>query len=357
MNKKMSIPTLEGIEAKTLTSNRITTRVLFSGQAEGDPVLFLHGNWSCATWWEETMLALPDGFWGIAPDQRGYGEADQNQKVNGTRGAKDWVDDVVALLDFLNINKAHIVGCSLGGYSIWQLMRDYPKRILSATLVSPGSPYGFSGTKDEIGTPCYPDYAGTGGGIRNMELIQRVIDQDRGLESEFSPRSGVRSLFIHPFVPAREEAFLSSVLATHIGEQEIPGDYVPSPNWPFVAPGNWGPHNAISPKYMGDVNKIHDGRITAPILWIRGSHDQVISDQSTSDVGYLGMLGVIPGWPGEDIYPPQPMISQTRAVLEKYQAAGGSYKEIVIKDAAHIPFIEKPNEFNVILHSFLRSMA
>lgn len=353
----MSIPTLVGIEAKTLTSTRITTRVLFRRQAEGDPVLFLHGNWSCATWWEETMLALPDGFWGIAPDQRGYGEADQNQKVNATRGAKDWVDDVLALLDFLNINKAHIVGCSLGGFVVWQLMKDNPDRILSVTLVSPGSPFGFSGTKDEIGTPCYPDHAGTGGGVSNMELIRRVVDKDRTLESTFSPRASIRSLFIPPFVPPREEELLDSVFNVHIGEQDIPGDFRPSPNWPFVAPGIWGPHNATSPKYVGDVNKIYDDRITVPILWIRGSHDQVISDQSLSDIGYLGMLGVIPGWPGKDIYPPQPMISQTRAVLEKYQAAGGSYKEVVIRGAAHIPFIEKPDEFNAIFHSFLRSMV
>jgi pimeloyl-ACP methyl ester carboxylesterase len=353
----MSIPTLEGIEAKTLRTNRITTRVLFSGHAGGDPVLFLHGNWACATWWEETMLALPEDFWGLAPDQRGYGEADQEAKVNATHGPKDWAYDVAALLDHLNLEKAHIVGCSLGGYIVWQLMINYPNRILSITQINPGSPFGFSGTKDVDGTPCTADHAGTGGGIRNKELIQRVIDKDRSLESEFSPRSGIRSLFIHPFIPAREESFLSSVLATHIGERDIPGDFAPSQNWPFVAPGIWGPHNAVSPKYIDDVTKIYDGRITVPVLWIRGSHDQVISDQSTSDVGYLGKLGAIPDWPGEDIYPPQPMIRQTRAVLEKYKATGGSYQEVVIENAAHIPFIEKPDEFNRVFHSFLGSMV
>ena len=349
----MSIPTLDGIDSKTLTTNRITTRVLLSGKTGNNPVLFLHGNWSCATWWEETMLALPQGFWGIAPDQRGYGEADFNKKVDATCGAKDWVDDIASLLDFLNIEKAHIVGCSLGGYIIWQLMVDHPGRILSVTLVNPGSPFGFSGTKDIDGTPCHSDYAGTGGGTCNKEFIQRVIDQDRSLESEFSPRLSTRSLFIDPFVPKREEALLSSFLATHIGDQDIPGDYLPSANWPFVAPGNWGAYNAVSPKYAGEVAKIYDGRITVPVLWIRGSHDKVISDQSTSDVGYLGELGVIPGWPEEDVYPPQPMILQTRAVLDKYKAAGGTYEEVVIQDSAHIPFIETPAAFNAAFHAFL----
>jgi pimeloyl-ACP methyl ester carboxylesterase len=108
---------------------------------------------------------------------------------------------------------------------------------------------------------------------------------------------------------------------------------------------------------VSDVNNIYNGRITVPILWIRGSHDQVISDQSLSDIGYLGKLGAILGWPGDDIYPPQPMVSQIRGVLEKYQAAGGSYEEIIIQDAAHIPFLEKPEVFNAEFHSFLESLA
>jgi pimeloyl-ACP methyl ester carboxylesterase len=47
------------------------------------------------------------------------------------------------------------------------------------------------------------------------------------------------------------------------------------------------------------------------------------------------------------------MLSQTRAVLEKYAAAGGAYREVVIQDAGHVPFIEKPEEFNAALHAHL----
>jgi len=143
------------------------------------------------------------------------------------------------------------------------------------------------------------------------------------------------------------------LLSIHIGERDFPGDSVPSPNWPYVAPGVWGPANAMSPKYAGDVSKIYDGRLKVPVLWIRGSHDQVVSDASTSDPGFLGKMGVIPGWPGEDVFPPQPMLRQTRAVLEKYAAAGGSYREVVIQDAGHIPFIEKPQDFNAAFHAHI----
>jgi pimeloyl-ACP methyl ester carboxylesterase len=56
-----------------------------------------------------------------------------------------------------------------------------------------------------------------------------------------------------------------------------------------------------------------------------------------------------------DVYPPQPMLGQIRAVLEKYAAVGGSFREVVIEDAGHVPFIEKPEEVNAVLHGHLRS--
>lgn len=47
------------------------------------------------------------------------------------------------------------------------------------------------------------------------------------------------------------------------------------------------------------------------------------------------------------------MLGQTRAVLERYAATGGCYEEVVIDDSGHIPFLEKPDEFNAVFHKFL----
>jgi pimeloyl-ACP methyl ester carboxylesterase len=71
----------------------------------------------------------------------------------------------------------------------------------------------------------------------------------------------------------------------------------------------------------------------------------IVSDTSFFDMGYLGKLGYVPGWPGEEVYPPQPMVGQTRYVLEQYTANGGSFEEVVITDAGHTPYVEKPEEF------------
>src|SRR5258708_16616976 len=188
-NISTSIPTLTGITPRTITTSRLSTRVLFSGPENGIPVLFIHGNASSATFFEETMLALPSGYRAIAPDLRGYGDAERAKKIDATRGLADLSDDLIALLDHLHIGKVHVIGHSLGGSVIWQLLIDHSPRILSATLACPGSPYGFCGTKDVDGTPCYPDFAGSGGGVVNPEFARLMGEGERGVESPVAPRT------------------------------------------------------------------------------------------------------------------------------------------------------------------------
>jgi len=54
-----SIPTLSGITSQMIRTPRLAMHVLSCGPAGGTPVLFIHGNGASATFWEETMLALP----------------------------------------------------------------------------------------------------------------------------------------------------------------------------------------------------------------------------------------------------------------------------------------------------------
>jgi len=349
-----SIPTLPGITARTIESSRITTRVLFSGSESSIPVLFIHGNASSATYFEETMLALPNGYRGIAPDQRGYGDADRSKKIDATRGPADLSDDIAALLDTLQLNTVHLVGHSLGGSVIWQLMIDHSDRIRTITQIAPCSPYGFGGTKDVNGTLCYPDSAGSGGGVVNAEFTQLMAQGYRGSDSQVSPRVTMNSFYWKPpFKAAREEELLTSMMSEHVGPQEYPGDSVPSSNWPMAAPGVWGSINATSSKYAGDVTRLYRIAHKPPILWIRGADDQIVSDTSFFDVGFLGQLGAIPGWPGAEVFPPQPMVGQTRAVLEQYAKHGGAYEELVFPETGHTPYLEKPTEFNTAFHAHL----
>src|SRR5438874_4846524 len=50
-----------------------------------------------------------------------------------------------------------------------------------------------------------------------------------------------------------------------------------------------------------------------PVLWVRGADDVIVSDTSLYDLAYLGSLGAIPGWPGEQTWPPQPMVADRKS--------------------------------------------
>ena len=354
----MTIPTLHGITTRTISTPRLRMRVLFSGPDEGTPVLFVHGNASSATFWEETMLALPSGYRGVAPDLRGYGDT-EDKRVDAIRGFGDWVDDLLELKRALGVTSYHAIGHSLGGALLFSLVVEDGESILSVTLVNPGSPFGFGGSKDVHGTPTFDDFAGSGGGTVNPDFARLLGEGDRSSDHPASPRNVMNSFYWKPpFRPEREEALLSSLLSEKVGPEKYPGDSVTSPNWPGVAPGRYGPVNALSPKYVGDtVERFLAVPEKPPVLWVRGSDDQIVSDNSLFDFGTLGQLGAVPGWPGAETFPPQPMVAQTRFVLEKYQAQGGAYREAVIENTGHTPFIEKPLVFTEHLMSHLKAAS
>ncbi len=342
----MTIPTLQSITSRMIDTPRLKMHALLSGPDEATPVLFVHGNASSATFWEETMLALPEGYRGVAPDLRGYGDT-EDKRVDATRGFGDWVDDLLELKEALGITSYHAVGHSLGGALLFSLVAADSKSLLSVTLVNPGSPFGFGGSKDAKGTPTFEDFAGSGGGTVNPEFARLLGGGDRSSDHPAAPRNVMNSFYWKPpFRPEREEALLSSLLSEKTGPEKYPGDSVTSPNWPGVAPGRYGPVNALSPKYVGStVERFLAVSEKPPVLWIRGSDDQIVSDASMFDFGTLGRLGAVPGWPGAEVFPPQPMLEQTRYVLEAYKEAGGAYREVVMEGAGHTPYVEQPRVF------------
>ncbi len=86
------------------------------------------------------MIKLPPRYRAIAPDQRGFGDADPSVKVDATRGMRDFVEDALALMDHLGYDRFHLAGNSLGGLVAWWVMADAPDRLLSVTLPGAGSP-------------------------------------------------------------------------------------------------------------------------------------------------------------------------------------------------------------------------
>ncbi|GAB1513588.1 alpha/beta hydrolase [Actinophytocola sp. KF-1] len=339
---------LDGITATRVTTPRLTAQVLsVAGRDEGDPVVFVHGNVSSSLFWQRQMLDLPAGYRPLAVDLRGFGGSDP-LPVDATRGLRDYADDVLSL----DLGPAHYVGWSMGGGVVLHILRDHPAQVRTLTLVNPVSPYGFGGTTDVDGTLISPDGAGAGAGGANPDFVQRLASGDRGAEP-MSPRTVMRTFYVKPpFSMTDEDEFVESMLTTRTGEDNYPGDTVPSDVWPGAAPGPRGVLNTMAPNHFR-IDDLHTVDPKPPILWLRGADDQIVSDTSMFDLAYLGQLGAIPGWPGAETHPPQPMIAQTRAVLDRYAEAGGTYEEIVFPDTGHSPHIERPAEFAAALHKGL----
>jgi pimeloyl-ACP methyl ester carboxylesterase len=351
-------PLLPGVRSRIVQTPRLAQHVYESGPADGEPLVLIHGNASSARFFEELMAALAGRYFILAPDMRGYG-ASEAKVVDAARGLRDYADDVHALVEALGIARFHLLGWSLGGNIAMQYVLDHPERVRSLTLHATGSPYGYGGTHGTAGIPNYPDFAGSGGGLISSAVTDRYLAQDFTAESPFSPRSGLRNIIVKPtchLAPEREDALVEQMLLMKIGDEYYPGDSVPSPNWPFMAPGRYGSNNALSPQNPNQA-ALGDLRGGPPILWIRGADDQLVADFAAADPAALGKLGVIPGWPGEAVCPPQPMVSQIRAVLERYAANGGRYREVVLPDCGHAPLLEKPEAFQEHFLRFLNEAA
>ncbi|MDI1432798.1 alpha/beta fold hydrolase [Polyangium sorediatum] len=340
---------MTAITSIKIQTSRLRTHVLVSGPQDGVPVLFIHGNCSSARFFEQTMAALPAGFRALAADLRGYGDSEP-APIDATRGLRDFSDDLAALLRSAELGlkgPVHVVGWSVGGGVAMQLAIDHPDLVGKIVLEAPMAPYGFGGTKGTSGEPCFADFAGSGGGTANPDFARRLKERDASEESATSPRKVMNEFYFKPpfrVEKEREELFLAEVLKMVVDDAHYPGDTTTSSNWPGVAPGTRGVNNALAPKYVNlsgfaKISPKHD------VLWIRGDGDQIVSDTSLFDFGFLGKLGAIPGWPGDDVYPAQPMVAQTRAVLDAYKTNGGSYREEVLPNVGHSPHIEAHDTF------------
>ncbi len=330
------------IESKYITANNIRQHYLLRNGGKKN-ALFIHGNGSDSIFWEELMNSMPKKYTCFAPDLRGFGltEAVPALAVNSFG---DFVHDLLEFTNVLGINEYTIFAHSLGGGISWELLlKDYD-RIEELILVNPASPFGFGGTKYLTGELTFADGAGSGAGVVNPDFVERLKAGDRGTENVVSPMNVMNAFYWEPpFVPEDVDRLLDGLLRMRIGEEFYPGDHLPSENFPFARPGKMGQINCASP-----LTKTNSAKSLASlpegirVLWIRGGKDKIVSDESFFDTAVLGKMGMIPDYPGEEVCPPQPMVGQTRNVLEMMKA---DFKEVVMEDCGHSPYIEDLKDF------------
>jgi pimeloyl-ACP methyl ester carboxylesterase len=345
---------LEGVRSDTARTSRLRMRYIESGPADGIPVVMIHGNLSTGRFYEHLMPGAPDQYRLIAPDMRGFGDTER-VPIDATRGLRDWSDDTHSLVEALGVTRpVHLVGWSTGGAAIANYAED--RLVASLTFIDPVSPYGFGGIRPD-GRPCYQDYAGSGGGTGSPEFTQRLADNDRSTDSPFSPRNVINTSYwapTHREPTEREDMLVDEILKSVTGDDGYPGDSTPSPNWPTVAPGTRGILNALSGKYCNWTGVI-DLNPKPPVLWTHGTADIVVADGSAWEMGTLGKMGAVPGWPGEEVFPPQPMVTQIREVLDRYRHAGGRVQMEMFEGSGHGPLFDAAERWSATFFDFLAS--
>jgi 2-hydroxymuconate-semialdehyde hydrolase len=132
------------------------TYINLSGEDQKEAILFLHGSGPGVTAWSNWQFALPAldaHFHCIAPDLAGFGATDHpKDSPRGMRAwMRLWVDQCLALLDSLNIEKAHLVGNSMGGAIALHLLMDAPERFDQIVHMGPiGTPHRITPALDRL---------------------------------------------------------------------------------------------------------------------------------------------------------------------------------------------------------------
>lgn len=105
-------------------------RLYYEISGAGEPLIFVHGHSLDRRMWREQVACFEKHFRVIVYDARGYGRSSkQREDLLFTH-----CDDLVALMNALGIEKAHVVGLSMGGFIAGDLLAMHPERLLSCTL-------------------------------------------------------------------------------------------------------------------------------------------------------------------------------------------------------------------------------
>lgn len=155
----------------TIDTNGITIAYETRGNPDNPPLLLIMGlGMQLISWPESFCRALVErGFYVIRFDNRDSGLSSKLQQfgtpnvkkaflksmfhlpVRGGYTLHDMAKDTIGLLDALGIEKAHIVGASMGGMIAQIIAADFPEHVLSATsIMSTSGRRGLPGPKGEV---------------------------------------------------------------------------------------------------------------------------------------------------------------------------------------------------------------
>ncbi|GGX23760.1 3-oxoadipate enol-lactonase [Pigmentiphaga litoralis] len=128
----MADAALVPLETRPVRVGDAVFAVADTGPASASCVLFSHSIMTThAMWREQIELLSHAGYRTVAYDARGHG---RSTVLPSPYRMQQLADDAIALLDALDIARAHVVGLSLGGMIAFDLLTRYPQRLSSAVI-------------------------------------------------------------------------------------------------------------------------------------------------------------------------------------------------------------------------------
>jgi 3-oxoadipate enol-lactonase len=219
-------------------------RIAWESQGSGAPVLLMHGLGYTREGWGPLRGLLARRYRVLSYDNRGIGES---EIPPGPYTVEELAADAVGLLDAAGVERAHVLGASLGGFAAQVVASKWPDRVdrLVLACTSPG------------GAGSFPLPEGT---LRLMAEAPTL-----------APEVALRRFVENALAPGAPEALVDEIFAYR--QAHLPD------------PAGWAAQAAAGAAW--DANG-RDERIAAPTLVVTGSADQVV-DPRNSDLLAAGI--------------------------------------------------------------------
>ncbi|HLK56579.1 MAG TPA: alpha/beta fold hydrolase [Chthonomonadaceae bacterium] len=199
----------QNMTSANFNSAGVTIHYVVAGS--GSPVILVHGLGSSAEInWQipGTFKRLAAHHQVIALDVRGHGRS--GKPTEESAYGRQMGEDVIRLMDHLHLQKAHLVGYSMGGMIAMRLMVDHPDRILSCALcgmglLKEGSPLqqfwgNMRGQQQNPSTSAcmrsFSKLAVTEEAVRGIHLPVKILVGDHDI---------VKSLYVEPLKRVRKD--------------------------------------------------------------------------------------------------------------------------------------------------------
>ena len=225
---------------------------------DGYPVVLVHGFGDTKEGWRAQTPELSKSFKVIRFDNRGAGKS---KCPEDKYELDDFVEDIKGLMDHLGIEKAHIIGWSLGGMLVQNFVLKYPERANKVVLINTNA-----GTPDESGPEVY----------KNMRLEKEKLKKEDPVKAFWST---ARTSYYIKFRKQMEaepskkwyglwsvEELIEESAKTIATEQEI--------------------------ELQGNVLKVHNTKdrlknISNPVLLLTATHDRITPRSSMEEMHNL----------------------------------------------------------------------